>query len=190
MIDPLTTFVGSAGGGLMSGAAKAIISFMIKRSLDKKEEKLQTLAIASGNAESILKARIKVAEMKPIKYSTKETWSRPKYIIFGEAITFSKETTHHKISQLPSEKTVNSAFMLFSIFYCCCVAVYLYKMTTLFPATNPQGGGGFSVLGLFNFHWGKNKMIEYSGGGAGLYLLSPMIMWITHVVTGKTLNTR
>lgn len=189
MVDPLTTFLGSIGGGVVTGGIKIFIAFMVQRQREKREHEREMQAQWAGNAEAIMKARMEIAEMKPVKYVTTKTWTSRRILwFFGDAVPCSKTTTKYKLSQLPSEKTINSLVVIFGLFYCCCVGAYIYQMTTQFPATNPNSGGGFSVLGMFNFHWGKNKMIEYSGGGAGLYLLSPMIMWITHVVTGKIIS--
>jgi hypothetical protein len=186
MIDPLTTFLGSAGGGMLTGLIKTGIHIWVSNKKAKREHEIHRDAILIKADTDLFDRRIQAAEIKPLKYTNRKRWTERKWLICGPAVRHEKLIERDKLSQLPREKSVAFIVTLFAFVYAACVVWYLYNMATTFEALAPTPGGRFSLLGLLEFEWGKNKTLEFSGGGAGLYLLSPIILWITHHITGRT----
>ena len=171
---------------MLTGLLKTGLSIWMEQRRAQKEHELM---LAKQDSDFFDK-RIEAAQLKPILYKQSKQWTARKWLIFGPLVTHKKSLHKDRLSQLPKERSQAFILTLFAFVYSAATLYYMWQLQTPFDALAPKPGGEFSILGLFNFRWGANRTMEFTGGGAGLYLLSPMILWLTHHITGRGNDSR
>jgi hypothetical protein len=185
MIDPLTALAGATGGGVVTGLAKAGLQMLFKHLRQSGERQERIVAIARGDDPEIMQKRLEVAQTKPVRYETIKEQTRLKWFLWGESFDCKTVKIKDKLSQLPRERFQDFAIYTLIIFFCLCTGAYMWEFQEVVKSIDPKPGNKFSLLGLLNFEWGKNKELIFTGGGAALYLLSPVAYCFVHHLTGK-----
>jgi hypothetical protein len=181
MIDPLTTFGAASGGGILTGLIKYWISTRNKREERKERSRENIDALLAGKRAHQLSA----AQQKPVRYESYKEKVRLRWFFFGKPYTTSTTKKIDKLSQLPRERFLDLTIFILVLAYISFIFWFLYQNKMIVETIDPKAGNRFSILGLLEFEWGKNKSMKFTGGGAGLYLISPIGMWISHHLVGK-----
>lgn len=163
---------------MLTGLLKAFISHKIRQSDRLQEERRENAALLAGQ-------HVTSAQIKPLRYESYSESVRLKWFLWGKPFKVWNRKVEWKLSQLPREQFLNSMIMLLVVSYIAFIAWFLYQHAMLITTVNPKAGSSFSFLGLLEFEWGKNKSLKFTGGGAGLYLIAPMQLWISHGLTSR-----
>lgn len=185
MIDPLTALAGATGGGVVTGLVKVGLQMLFSYLRESKQETTKQISIARGDDPEMMQKRLEVAQTKPVRYERYWSGVRLKWFFWGRPHRIWRRTIKDKLSQLPRERFQDFAILLFIILYMVATLAFMWEFRETVQSVDPKPGNKFSLLGLLNFEWGKNKELIFNGGGAALYLLVTPSYCITHYLTGK-----
>ena len=139
-----------------------------------------------GHLVELRRAEAEIARMAPMTFTDELVRKRPMFLLFGPAVEYSRKRTRQKLPQSARSRTVSRMVMLFCSTYCLVVLVFLFNVDTSFQAIDPHATPREFNLLLFKFKWMPKDTFTLSGGGAILYLLSPISFILTTVATGRT----
>lgn len=180
MLAALLTFLTSSAGGAISGFVMEHLARKSETAERQKDRDLEDKISERGHIVEMRKADAEIAKAKPITLKRKTELTFPMFLIFGPPVTYLKSTVRQRMPQTARDRAVGSLVIIMGIAYTLIALIFTLFMDETFPAIDPEGRERTINLLIVKWSWFPKETFNFSGGGAALWLLSPIAFILTN----------